>query len=125
MKINKLTTAKYATLYVACVFLSNAACAADLSGVVSDEGEQVVMAEVILADAKTRIVVGSRLSDKHGRFNFTVPAGIYNLIISKRDYAMVSLKEISIKDDSVTQHIELTPIEFAEGGLKSSSDDCD
>ena len=70
---------KHFALFVICVFLSSAAYAVDLSGVVSDEGDSIAMAEVILSNAKTNVVIGLRLSDKQGWFHFTISPGTYNL----------------------------------------------
>ena len=116
---------KHFALLAICTFLPGAAYAVDLSGVVSDEGDPVAMAEVILVNAETNIVTGSRLSDKQGRFQFAVSQGTYNLNISKNDYATIWVKGINVVSDDLTQNIGLTLTEFATEELPEVSEGCD
>lgn len=103
-------------LFVMFFILSSTVYAVNLSGVVSDEGEPVYMAEIILSNAKTKIVVGSRLTDKQGRFNFEVLEGVYNFIFSKNGYAMVKLSEVNVQGDEHTQNAELILAAFSADG---------
>lgn len=116
---------KHFAMFAICVFLSSSAYAVDLSGVVSDEGNSIAMAEVILSNAKTSVVVGSRLSNKQGQFHFTVSPGTYNLNVSKSDYATIWVRGINVQEDNFTQNIELIPIEFAAEKLPENSEECD
>lgn len=117
---------KFFILFLALyIFQFSATHAADLSGLISDEGDPITMADIILANMETNIVSGAQLSDEQGKFKFSVLPGTYNLMISKRDYAKFILREIIVQSENITKNIELTPIEFASDGLPTSSDDCD
>jgi len=102
------------------------ALAADLSGKVRDEGEPLPMVEVLLINADSRILVGSRFSAPDGSFRFSVPAGRYHLNVTREGYADAWLRDIEVGKAGVVQVIEMLPEAFAESGAVSAdSDDCD
>lgn len=106
----------------------DAAAAASLSGKVTDEGEPLQMAEVLLIDANTHVLQGSLFSAADGGFRFSLPEGRYHLNVVKDEYADARVQDIDVGKADVVQDIELLPAAFAEqdgAPASSSSDDCD
>jgi len=102
------------------------ALAADLSGKVTDEGEPLPMAEVLLINADTKVLMGSRFSAPDGGFRFSITAGRYHLNVARQGYADGWVRDIAVAEAGVVQNVELLPEAFAETEVASTaSDDCD
>jgi len=102
------------------------AVAAGLSGKVMDEGEPLPMAEVLLINADSNVLLGSLFSAADGGFYFSVPGGRYHLSAARDGYADGWVRDIDVGKTDVVQDIELLPEAFAESGAASAdSDDCD
>lgn len=105
-----------------------AAHGATLAGVVADEGEIVVGAEVILVNASNNVLLGSTYTDRGGAFTFAVDPGIFNVGIFRAEYSTAWSKNVKVGDTDVLLQIELTPEAFSESSssaTSSSSDDCE
>ena len=88
--------------------------AAGLSGKVMDEGEPLPMAEVLLIDADSNVLLGSLFSDADGKFYFSVAGGRYHLNAAREGYADGWMRDIEVGKADVVQDIELLPEAFAE-----------
>ena len=102
------------------------ALAADLTGKVMDEGEPLPMVEVLLINADTKVLMGSRFSAPDGSFHFSVAAGRYHLNAAREGYADGWVRDIDVGKPGVVQVIDMLPEAFAETEAASTaSDDCD
>lgn len=102
------------------------AVAAGLFGKVMDEGEPLPMAEVLLIDADSNVLLGSLFSAADGEFYFRVPGGRYHLNAAREGYADGWIRDIEVGKADVVQDIELLPEAFAESEAESTdSDGCD
>ena len=108
------------------VLVSSSVYASVLSGVIREEGKPLEMVEVILIDAGSSLMVGSKFTSKKGHYSFTVKKGAYRLSASKDEYADVWVSNIKINNKNVTRNIELVPSALVMGEEdQGQSDDCD
>ncbi len=102
------------------------AVAAGLSGKVMDEGEPLPMAEVLLIDADSNVLLGSLFSGADGKFYFSVAGGHYHLNAAREGYADGWMRNIEVGKADVVQDIELLPEAFAEPEeVSTDTDGCD
>ena len=106
-------------------FVSAACVAATLSGTVTDEGESVTMAEIIVVNATNNALVGSQFSDENGHFEFDLPDGVYNLNVSKISFASVWINGVVLKNGNTVKEIALTPEAFVNDQAYTDPDGCD
>ena len=105
-------------------FLCVPAQGASLSGVVVEEGEPVVAAEVRLVDADSRVILRSVSTGAQGSFRFPVNPGIFELLVFKSEYADSWSRRIAVGEADVVRRIELVPRAFAEEEQTDTLDDC-
>ena len=122
--LQKLSKVAIALLWLFTSFVSGPCIAAMLSGTVTDEGESVNMAEVIVVNATNNTLVGSQFSDENGHFKFELPNGIYNLNVSKVSYASVWVDGVVLENDNTIKDIALTPQEFVDDQAFTDPDGC-
>ena len=96
-----------------------------LHGVVLEEDEPVAMAEVMLMDASSNVLITRVETDGKGKYRFSVGPGVYNIRAFKEEYIYVWVKEIVIDGADAVVNIAMTPEAFAEKGSAPKSDDCD
>ena len=96
-----------------------------LSGLVSEADEPVDNAEILLINAKNRVVLKSDYTDPNGAFRFSVKPGVYNVATYKADYATVKKKGVIVRDKDVVIRIELVPKAFVEDAEPNPEEDCD
>ena len=113
-----------ATLWLFASLISGNCIAATLSGTVTDEGESVAMAEVIVVNATNKTLISSQFSDINGHFEFQLPEGVYNLNVSKMSFASVWVNNIVLKNGNTVKDIALTPEEFVNDHAVSNPDGC-
>ena len=120
MKITTVFT--YILLLVMTVF-PVITMAAEIIIKVTDETEPVPMAEIILADMKTRLIINTGFTNKSGVYRYSVKRGLYKVIVSKDTFSDVTIKDIKIKKSNIKKIVELIPQAFDT--KDTSSDDCD
>lgn len=99
--------------------------AATLSGAVTDEGEPVAMAEVMVVNAASNALITSKFSGENGHYQFELPGGVYNLNVSKTSFATVWIKNIDLQKGDLRKDIALTPEAFVDNQMVSDPDGCD
>ena len=109
---------------VAMLLWLDVSMAAGLSGKVTDEGEPLPMAEVLLIDADSNVLLGSLFSDADGKFYFSVAGGRYHLNAAREGYADGWMRDIEVGKTDVVQDMELLPEAFAEAA-STDTDGCD
>ena len=95
---------------------------------VSDDGEPLAMAEVILVNADTRQVVDSQFTDKNGRYVYSKSRGRFNVLVSKTEYANGTINNINLNKGNVVRKMDLVPSAFVENtaaGFGDNSEGCD
>lgn len=95
---------------------------------VSDDGDPLPMAEVILVDADTHRIVDSQFTDKKGRYVYSKSSGRFNIMVSKSEYTNGNIKNISLNDKPVLKKLDLVPSAFSEevtAGFGDNSEGCD
>ncbi|HFD33010.1 MAG TPA: carboxypeptidase regulatory-like domain-containing protein [Gammaproteobacteria bacterium] len=112
----------YTLLFILASF-SFAVMSAELIIKVTDENEPVAMAEIVLINAKTRLVINNDFTDKSGVYRFSVKPGQYKVIVSKETFSDVTIKNIIMNNKRISKSVELIPSAFNEDN--PSSDDCD
>jgi hypothetical protein len=122
--LQKLSKVVATLLWLFTGFVSGHCMAATLSGTVTDEGESVTMAEVIVVNATNNTLLGSQFSDKNGHFEFELPDGVYNLNVSKVSYASVWVNGIVLENGNTIKEIALTPEEFVNDQAFTDPDGC-
>jgi hypothetical protein len=123
--LQKLSKVVGTPLWLFTIFVSGQCIAATLSGTVTDDGETVAMAEVIVVNATNNTLVSSQFSGKNGHFEFELPNGIYNLNVSKVSFAGVWVNGIVLENGNTLKEITLTPEEFVNDHAVTDPDGCD
>ena len=100
--------------------------AAELIVKVTDEGNSVPMAEIILFDSKTRVMLNNNFTNKSGIYQYTVKPGLYEIKVIKDSFSTVTIKDIEVKNSNVKKVVALVPQAFStEEKPEKPEDECD
>lgn len=99
--------------------------AATIHGALTDDGEPVPLAEVILINTESNVVVSRAHSDIHGNYRIEVGPGQYKLLVTKDEYADEVIKDIAVSGSDVVVNAVMTPKVFVDSEDVPKSGDCD
>jgi hypothetical protein len=102
-----------------------AALAETISGHVTDDGDAMPDAYVVLFVGGGNVIVDVQNADKKGNFQFTTTSGIYNVCASVDEYAYECVKGIELQGKDVSVDLKMIPNAFVEKKGDASSDGCD
>ncbi len=110
---------------LALMVMSHPLLAETISGRTLDEDEPVPMAEVMLMDANSNVLIKRVQTDSGGGYRIEVDPGVYKLRAYKEAYIYTWVKDVAVDGKDVVVDIAMTPEAFAENSSAPASDDCD
>lgn len=100
--------------------------AAQLTIKVTDEGEPIAMAEILLLNSQTRELVNSDFTNKSGIYRYTVKQGVYDIKVLKVPFSDVTIKNIKVKNLAIKKNVKMVPQAFSSDTPAAESDeDCE
>lgn len=112
-------------LFIILISCNQLLYAESISGIVLDESDPVPMAEVMLVNADSNVLISSTVTNNNGGYRFIVKPGIYKLRLFKEDYASKWVENVSVSGEDVVRNIEITPAAFVSEQPAEASDDCE
>ncbi len=104
---------------------SAASFAVTLSGVVTDEVDELDQVEVLLVDQKSGVVVNRYYTDGTGAYHFTTKSGTYKLGVSRDAYLTRWVKGVTVVKSDVVLDVELMLAIFTEESGEAGVDECE
>lgn len=112
------------TVLLCGILLSFSSLAETLSGSVTDNGEPMSHAYVILYLGSGNVILDAKHTDQKGLYSFEISPGIYNLCVSMSDYAYNCESGIEIAGKNANIDFKMTPSAFEEKEEAAASSDC-
>ncbi len=107
------------------LFWSTASFAVTLSGVVTDEVDELDLVEVLLVDLKSGVVVNRYYTDGTGAYHFTIKSGVYKLGISREEYLTRWVKGVAVAESDVVIDIDMTLAIMTDENGEAGVDECE
>lgn len=95
-----------------------------LSLTVTDEGDSLSRAEVLLVDTTNNEIVDNNFTNEQGLYEIR-KEGLFKVVISKSDYADLVLNNIDLRDHDVKKTVQMELSALSDAGGLAQDDDCD